>query len=218
MSDEFEFVAEPVPSAESVADAAPAATRAPRRWVRQLVAGAVGLVVGVTAVELVLNLPHSDPKPAPKPGAFVSAGSLRLTGAGVPMPGTAPGCSGRGGYADITEGAGVTVYDASGRVVGEGSLPAGAKADLTSCVFPFSVPDVPEGSEHYQVEVAHRGKPTVSAEDAKAGKFAGSPGWDDPPAGVGRQTAGVFLRDQPSRCQAAQVGGEPHAPRRRSHF
>jgi len=40
------------------------------------------------------------------------------------------------------------------------------------CAFTFSVPDVPAGESFYQVEVTHRGKINVSAEDARNGSTA----------------------------------------------
>lgn len=89
-------------------------------------------------------------------------------------------CSGSGvsGFEDVVAGASVTVYDAAGAVVATGSLGAGkypTDAYLSDpCVFPLVVPDVPGGAKFYQVEVSHWGKVTVSAEDAKARRFAAS--------------------------------------------
>lgn len=80
-------------------------------------------------------------------------------------------CSGTGGYNDIAEGASVQVYDAAGKVIATGVLGA---SDMVSseCVFTLLVPEVPTGEEFYQVEVTNRGKVTVTAEEAKAGKVA----------------------------------------------
>lgn len=80
-------------------------------------------------------------------------------------------CSGTGGYSDIAEGASVQVYDAAGKVLAVGALESSTGIELV-CGFEFSVPEVPTGEEFYQVEVTHRGKITVTAEEAKAGEVA----------------------------------------------
>jgi hypothetical protein len=85
------------------------------------------------------------------------------------------GCEGRGGYKDIAEGAAVTVYDGGGAVVATGSLGSGVMVG-SSCRFTLYVEQVPEGADFFQVEVSHRGKLTLSAADAKAGKFSGTIG------------------------------------------
>lgn len=84
-----------------------------------------------------------------------------------------------GGYADISSGAAVTVYDANGTVVATGVLGVGTDEVPLSrqrCVFPISVPGVPAGPRFYQVEISHRGKLTLSADDATAGRFTASLG------------------------------------------
>lgn len=89
-------------------------------------------------------------------------------------------CRGIGGYDDIRAGASVTVYDAAGAAVGTGSLgePKYDDTNFTTkmCRFPVSVAGVPKGSAIYQVEVTHRGKISLKAADAEAGKFAASLG------------------------------------------
>lgn len=82
------------------------------------------------------------------------------------------GCSGYRGYRDIVKGASVTVYDAAGTIVATGSLGRGSSPDMVGCTFPFTVADVPGDSDFYQVELASRGRVTVSAEDARAGRAA----------------------------------------------
>lgn len=76
-------------------------------------------------------------------------------------------CSTDGGYADIRQGAQVTVTDESGTVVGVGSLAAGTTAEVSDaldmplamkCEFDFSVLEVPDGHPFYSVEVSHRGQ------------------------------------------------------------
>lgn len=81
-----------------------------------------------------------------------------------------PGCHGYQGYDDIDEGTSVTVYDATGKIVGAGVLSQGTKTTLGGCEFTFSVPDVPVGQGFYQVEVASRGKVTTDEEKAKSGQ------------------------------------------------
>jgi hypothetical protein len=76
-------------------------------------------------------------------------------------------CAGQGRVADIRRGAIVTVYDASGAIIGTGQLEAGAGTD-GSCVFPFAIDDVRVG-DFVQVEVAHRGRLTYSADEVAAG-------------------------------------------------
>lgn len=80
---------------------------------------------------------------------------------------TSASCSTYGGYNDIAEGASVTVRDASDAIVGIGSLSAGTSSS-GSCVFAFTVPDVPE-SAFYSIEVSKRGALTYSADDVETG-------------------------------------------------
>ncbi|MFF5201757.1 hypothetical protein ACFY3B_19360 [Micromonospora parva] len=73
------------------------------------------------------------------------------------------GCSGTGGYNDVSPGAQVIVTDSTGATVGLGKLstgiletaPGATAAD--GCKFSFIVQDVPTGKGFYGVEVAHRG-------------------------------------------------------------
>jgi hypothetical protein len=79
-------------------------------------------------------------------------------------------CSGSGGYSDIGEGSQVNVYDASGDLVATGDLDPGnsVTGDGLECTFSFAVADVPSG-ETLQVEVSHRGKVTVTADEVESG-------------------------------------------------
>lgn len=84
-----------------------------------------------------------------------------------------PQCFGRGGYDDISAGTSVTVYDATGTIVGTGALDVGSlvvrkDADYEDwftgvCEFAFAVSVPP--SDFYQVEVSHRGRSTVQLAD-----------------------------------------------------
>lgn len=71
------------------------------------------------------------------------------------------GCEGKGGYSDMAEGANVTVYNATGAVVGSGYLLGGQPSGL-NCKWQFTVESLPQ-SPFYQVEVSHRGKVTVQS-------------------------------------------------------
>jgi hypothetical protein len=73
-------------------------------------------------------------------------------------------CRGGVGYGDIGPGTSVTVRDEAGTTVATGRLDDG-KADGESCVFPFSIADVPSGSKFYEVEVSHRGGVTFSRDE-----------------------------------------------------
>lgn len=75
-------------------------------------------------------------------------------------------CEGVGGYDDMTEGATVTVYDSTGKVIGAGALMEGLAGD-DLCVWSFTVDNVPD-APFYQVEVSHRGKVTVARSEASS--------------------------------------------------
>lgn len=88
------------------------------------------------------------------------------TGVGYATAGAT--CNGYAGFSDLTSGSPVTVYDATGKIVALGKLADGTSPDGVSCLFPFSVADVPDG-QFYSVEVSHRGKMQVTAQDARGG-------------------------------------------------
>ncbi|PYC83489.1 hypothetical protein C7C46_08880 [Streptomyces tateyamensis] len=107
--------------------------------------------------------------------SFTLSGTLAVPGTSA-YSGTGT-CSTSGGYTDIREGTSVTVYDAAGAVVASGSLGAGADSPSRSgCVFPLAVSGVPSGAKFYQVEISHRGKLTVPADEARSGGFAATLG------------------------------------------
>lgn len=170
MSDELreETAVPPIPEPE-------VAPGRPRRWPHPLVAALAGLVVGAGAVGVVWAVSGSG---SSVPKSFTLRGTMTLTSP-TPLDYDHKACAGSDGYSDIVEGAGVTVYDDAGKVVGTGALGAGryASEDSTApCVFPVSVPGVSGGSRFYRVEVSHRGQVTVSAAEAKAGTFGASLG------------------------------------------
>lgn len=143
-----------------------------RRWPHPLITGLAGLAVGAGAVGLAWALSGGG---SSAPASFTLRGTMTLTGDNVPSGDTSEGCTGYEGYEDIAQGASVTVYDSAGAVVATGALGTG-KPESAACVFPVRVPDVPGGSKFYRVEVSHRGQVTVTAADARAGKFAASLG------------------------------------------
>lgn len=153
-----------------------------RRWPHPLVTGLAGLVVGAGVVGAVWGMSGGG---SGTPGTFTLRGSMTLTSGASFQVGTVDSwaCTGdASGYGDIATGTAVTVYDASGSIVGTGSLGAGrftespeTSTDLR-CRFVFAVRSVPEDSKFFQVEVGHRGKVTVPAVEAKAGGFAASLG------------------------------------------
>jgi hypothetical protein len=99
--------------------------------------------------------------------SFVISGSMTLHDAyGIDSEigrGGSP-CLGTGGYSDIGPGTSVTVRDETGKTVATGSLDDGRPMG-TSCVFPFSMDEVPSGSNFYEVEISHRGGVTFSREE-----------------------------------------------------
>ncbi|AHH93724.1 hypothetical protein [Kutzneria albida] len=122
------------------------------------------IVVGLTWAAFAL-LPGLTTPPADN---FSLKGSLTLTSTSLSGVNSGSECYGTGGYNDIGKGAAVTVYGASGQVLAVGSLVSGQQGTGSlSCVFAFTVPDVPVGEKFYQVEVSHRGKVTVQADQAR---------------------------------------------------
>lgn len=109
------------------------------------------------------------------PNTFDLTGDFTLTDGAI-SDGTG-GCEGTGGYEDISLGTSVTVYDAAGAVIATDMLVLSEyDAAAGTCTFDVSVADVPTGHEFYQVEISHRGKIQLSAEEAQSGAFGGTLG------------------------------------------
>lgn len=162
-----------MPETEDLPAPAPARGR-----VSPWVAALAGVVLGAGGVGAAWGLSGSSSSGG---GAvFTLRGSLTLAFSGTrPLDSNHGACTGEGGFVDIAQGASVTVYDATGAVVGTGSLGAGAfesSDSVAPCVFHFAVPGVADSSKFYGVEIAHRGKLTVSADQAKAGTYAATLG------------------------------------------
>ncbi|MBK3584285.1 hypothetical protein JHN49_11305 [Streptomyces sp. MBT57] len=85
------------------------------------------------------------------------------------------GCYGTDGYDDIEEGTSVTVYDGAGDITATGILGTSTYAGGL-CVFDIAIDNVPTGEKFYQVEVSHRGKVHLTADEAEAGKLSVSLG------------------------------------------
>ncbi|MFD8211492.1 hypothetical protein ACFV2S_34510 [Streptomyces sp. NPDC059695] len=144
-----------------------------------LVGGLAGLVIGAGAVGGAWALAGEEGPQQVE--TFELNGTMSLVGGPSQVSSMGESsCRGIGGYDDILPGASVTVYDAAGAAVGTGSLgePEYDDSNFTTrvCRFPVSVAGVPKGSAIYQVEVTHRGKISLRAADAEAGKFAASLG------------------------------------------
>lgn len=168
----------PLPPLDPSAEPAPPTARPRRQWVVPLAAGLGGLIVGAGGVGLAWGLTATPtPAAAPAPTAaatFTLTGTMEVSGVRNWHP-VSTQCEGTGGFDDITEGTGVTVYSGNGTVVGTGRLTNGVVFGVR-CSFSVVVEKVPVGADFFQVEVSHRGKLTLSAADAKAGKFAGTLG------------------------------------------
>lgn len=78
---------------------------------------------------------------------------------------SAGGCSGKGGYSDISDGTAVVIRDASGTTIGTTELVEGSKAS-GGCTFSFYA-TVPGKSEYYSVEVSHRGEVQLDKDEIK---------------------------------------------------
>lgn len=138
---------------------------APRRNLVPFLIGAIVVAVAAVVALIVVLASSGDDSSG---DSFLLNGTMEMSFGDV--TGGGDQCSGSGGYDDIRKGASVTVYDATGKVVGTGELSGSTYAE-SGCTWYFQV-SVPDGHDFYQVEVSHRGKITVSREEAKTGKVA----------------------------------------------
>lgn len=78
---------------------------------------------------------------------------------------------GPGPYEAINEGESVTVRDASGTVVGLATLPIGKRTGgfPISCTFAVNIPDVPDTSTFYAVQVGDLPEEQFAAAQAREG-------------------------------------------------
>lgn len=158
-----------VPAAEQP-DQAPARLLRPSlaAWIKALrptTALVVGGVAGATLVSVAWAVTAIDF--GGRPQTISTTGSLLLTDpSGYTTHGTS--CAGNGGYGDIDAGTEVTVTDASGTVIAADHLTAGEVVS-DSCMFGFTVHDIPAGSTFYRVEVSHRGALTETEAELRKG-------------------------------------------------
>lgn len=135
------------------------------------VAAAAGAAVVLLAVAGVFVALRGNPfagKPASAAASPSTAGVFKVYGdmtlsLGDFGWGKSPeACWGKGGYDDIRAGAQVVITDANGVTVGVGRLidgdPTVYDDRASSCVFRWEIPNVPDGSSFYAVEISHRGK------------------------------------------------------------
>ncbi len=81
------------------------------------------------------------------------------------------GASG-GGHSDLRPGAQVVIKDASGTIVATGRITDdgksfGSGSNITRCILPFKVEDVPAGHDFYSIEVTRRGAVTYTADEIR---------------------------------------------------
>ncbi|MEV5579747.1 hypothetical protein AB0L39_14450 [Streptomyces parvus] len=158
----------PPPVEPSTASEVPAETPSVSRTKHPspLLAGLLGLAIGAGGVGGIWA--YAAGQKPPVPAVFTLTGAFALT-EGATRNGD--GCIGTGGYDDIAEGTSVTVYDGTGKVAATGNL-GKSKYAVGACAFEVRIPDVPKGEKFYQVEVSHRGKVQLSAEEAEAGELS----------------------------------------------
>ncbi|MEU1596224.1 hypothetical protein ABZ468_26030 [Streptomyces sp. NPDC005708] len=146
-------------------------TEPAKRRLSPLAAGVLGLAIGAAVVGGAWAVTaNSGPG---KPATFTLKGSFELTEDAVSDDNG--GCMGSGGYDDIREGTGVTVYNAAGDVVATGAL-TNPTYGSPGCNFDVRVPGVPKGEKFYKVEVSHRGTLQLTAKQAENGELGASLG------------------------------------------
>lgn len=122
----------------------------------------------VSLILLVACMPTASatPKGSPTPGPDALSGTLVLADFDGWEETGATGCTGTGGYSDISEGAAVTVKDQDGRIIATSSL-GKSHATSTTCEFQFVITPLPR-ADFYSIEVSHRGEVTYSKADLQA--------------------------------------------------
>ncbi|MGW0551526.1 hypothetical protein [Streptomyces altiplanensis] len=183
----------PIPDTTAAATIVPAPATKPstRRTLTTLLIGAVAGAASVGGTWYITSHDTSSSDSTPTAGTPVEVleaeaqqeGTFTLTGDFTLTDGAISddtgGCEGSGGYEDIELGTSVTVYDAGGSVIATSSLILSEFDEAAeTCTYDVAVDDVPADEDFYQVEIGHRGKLQLSAEEAKSGGFSGSLGND----------------------------------------
>jgi hypothetical protein len=130
------------------------------------------MIATITAVLLLAGCGSNQDEPTTQastapttPATFTTTGTYTVTLDGLTMqPGEACGEVSRYNYPDIIKGAQVTVRSSTAEVLAVGALSDGKYRPNPEwqnlygyCVFPFTVPAVPDGRPLYTIEVSHRG-------------------------------------------------------------
>lgn len=76
-------------------------------------------------------------------------------------------CGGKGGYADLREGAAIVVADERGTIIATAGLGQGVYTANYDCLFPFALIGVPDAA-FYTIEVSHRGGLTYARAELEA--------------------------------------------------
>jgi Protein of unknown function (DUF2510) len=136
----------------SVAIAEPDPPRRRRSiWIGAGLVALIAVALGVVAALTLTNTPKTSVK-----GAFLLIDTETANA----------DCVGQGGYSDISEGASVILTNQDNKILGSASLDAGtANKDSGSCIYLFTIPNVPKDQSQYAVEVSHRGKIVNSKAD-----------------------------------------------------
>lgn len=138
----------------------------PRRPIWMWAGAAAGLAL---AVSMFLNnrTPHTRAAASrPSSGTFLISGTVVLGDGASFTKVDGGGCTGAGAHADVVDGAPVLIVTPAGAASGTLSVPRTLDGD--TCVFSFSVPEVPKGQNRYVVMVADQ-DPLQYAEDQLTG-------------------------------------------------
>jgi uncharacterized OB-fold protein len=127
---------------------------------------AISSIVVVLAVLLTISVVKFAGSVAGRPTHTIH-GTMTLIDSGFGTTTSCTGSDASSGYSDISAGAGVTVEDAGGKVIGASSLDPGTLQNTVECVFPFTVTKVAD-SAFYKVTVSHRGTLSYSADQMKS--------------------------------------------------
>lgn len=142
-------------------------------WVWTALVAAAAVIGALLAVILVLLLRDDDSSDRATDGdeameseTFDARGDVTLTTNSLLS--VSGSCQGQDGYDDMVECAPVVIRAANGDTVAVGRMGLGAKTTRYTCVFPFTVEDVPAGVGPYSVEVSSRGEIPFTEDDAQS--------------------------------------------------